>query len=202
MPAWSRSTRPCMCSPIASMSGRRRRISRRRSLLVADQLKRRSEDRLCPHHVPGRRLRRQRRRRHRRHPSGGRDLQAGRQAGEGDLVARGRPGAGQAASARGRQAHARPSATTACPRRCSPARRGSSRTATRGSAARPPTTASTTCRTRFPHRHHERHDVEDSHPELDASRARRQPARLHGRESSSTRWRSRADGIRSNGASR
>ena len=64
----------------------------------------RSEDRLCPHHVPGRRLRRQRRRRHRRHPSGGRDLQAGRQAGEGDLVARGGPGAGQAASACGRQA--------------------------------------------------------------------------------------------------
>ena len=31
MPAWSRSTRPCMCSPIASMCGRRRRISRRRS---------------------------------------------------------------------------------------------------------------------------------------------------------------------------
>ena len=64
----------------------------------------RSEDRLCPHHVPGRRLRRQRRRRHGRHPSGGRNLQAGRQAGEGDLVARGRLGAGQAASARGRQA--------------------------------------------------------------------------------------------------
>ena len=64
----------------------------------------RSEDRLCPHHVPRWRLRRQRCRRHRRHPSGGRDLQAGRQAGEGDLVARGGPGAGQAASARGRQA--------------------------------------------------------------------------------------------------
>ena len=64
----------------------------------------RSEDRLRPHHVPGRRLRRQRRRRHRRHPPGGRDLQAGRQARQGDLVARGGHRAGQAAPARGRQA--------------------------------------------------------------------------------------------------
>ena len=72
--------------------------------LVADQLKRRSEDRLCPHHVPGRRFRRQWRRRHRCHPPGGRDFQAGRQAREGDLAARGRHCAGQTAPARCRQA--------------------------------------------------------------------------------------------------
>ena len=67
----------------------------------------RSEDRLCPHHVPGRRFRRQRRRRHGRHTPGGRDLQAGRQAREGHLVARGGHRAGQAAPARCRQAHRR-----------------------------------------------------------------------------------------------
>ena len=66
--------------------------------------RRRSQDRLCPHHVPGRRLRRQRRRRHRGHAPGGRDLQADRQAREGHLVARGGPRAGQAAPARRGQA--------------------------------------------------------------------------------------------------
>ena len=55
---------------------------------------------------------------------------------------------------------------------------------------------------KFPHRQHERHNVKDSHPELDASRTRRQSARFHGRGPSSTRSPSRADGIRSSGASR
>ncbi len=35
---------------------------------------------------------------------------------------------------------------------------------------------------KIPHRHHERHNAKTSHPELDPSRSRRQPARFHGRE--------------------
>ena len=159
----------------------------------------RSEDRLCPHHVPGRRLRRQRRRRHRGDPPGGRDLQANRPAREGDLAARGRSRAGQAAAARGRQARAPPSATTGCRPRCSPARRGSPSTGSTRSAARPPTTASTTCRTRF------RIVSTSGTTPRPTSRARpiarRAPISSASWPSpSSTRWRSPAAGIRSNGA--
>ena len=163
--------------------------------------RRRSEDRLCPHHVPGRRFRRQRRRRHRRHPPGGRDLQAGRQAREGDLVARGRPRAGQAASARGRQAQRghrrrRPADRAVHPRGVVlSGRHESDRRRHRGLRHLQHALQDSASSARAAQR-------EDSHPELDASRPRRQPARFHGRESSSTRWRSRADGIRSNGASR
>ena len=66
--------------------------------------RRRPQDRLCPHHVPGRRLRRQRRRRYRGHAPGGRNLQADRQAREGHLAARGGSRPGQAAPARRGQA--------------------------------------------------------------------------------------------------
>ena len=63
--------------------------------------RRRSEECLRAHDVPGRRLRRQRRRRHRRDPPGGGNLEAGRKAGEGAVVARRGHRAGQAAAAGG-----------------------------------------------------------------------------------------------------
>ena len=161
----------------------------------------RPENGLCAHHVPGRRVRRQRRRRYRGDASGGPDLQAGRQAREGDLAARGRPGAGQAASARRGQARSRHRRRRAA--HCAAHARGlvlhrrdqSDRRRDR----------------RLRHLQHALLDSassaraaqrQDSHPE---SRPIARPAPISWASwpsPLSTRWPSPADGIRSNGASR
>ena len=125
-------------------------------------------------------FRRQWRRRHRGDPSGGRDLQADRQAGEGDLAARGGSGAGQAAPARGRQARGRHRRRRAADRAVHP----------RGLVLHRWDQPDRRRHRRLRHLQHAVSDSasparaaqrQDPHPELDPSGARRQPAGLHGR---------------------
>ena len=180
MPAWSRSTRPCTCRPIASTYGRRRRISRRRSPWSP------TSSGVDPKTVYA----------HTMFLGGGfggnggggtgvtrQAAEISRQVGkpvkviwsrEEDLAQdKQRPLAvAKLSAAIGDDGLPTALFTRAAWFTMDGINQVGSATADYGIYNMP---------YKIPHRQHERHNVKTSHPELDASRSRRQPARFHGR---------------------